>query len=155
MKLDDSEQWEVDEVHALARAIRGHPTIGHLEEGERVHYVASDALYPALPTLLALESVDLSNRRQHAWLEDEDALARPESLTELLRLPSLRSFFLEFLFHTRYLSSNSECTHGKYSRDHVGRESTRMTISRSLPHSKTIIRPRLSVCTISMVYVFC
>jgi hypothetical protein len=53
-----------------------------------------DSLYSALATLPALEAVKLS-----AILENEITLANPESLTDLLRVPSLRSVsFYEFYF---------------------------------------------------------
>jgi hypothetical protein len=55
---------------------------------------ASDTLYSALATLPALESVRLSNSR------NASALANPESLTELLRLPSLRSVAFDYFCFT-------------------------------------------------------
>jgi hypothetical protein len=79
----------------FAQAIQGHPTISGFtqcfEGGRRFPYEASDALYSALATLPALESISLSNCRHDEQLEDESALANAESLTELLRSPCLRS----------------------------------------------------------------
>jgi hypothetical protein len=56
---------------------------------------ASDTLYSALATLPALESVRIS-----FLPEDESSFANPESLTELLRAPSIRSAvtFGDFFF---------------------------------------------------------
>jgi hypothetical protein len=90
--LDDSNRWAEGEVQAFARAIRGHPTITSVDSCHNLpigEYV--DSLYSALATLPALESVKLCAPRQHG-----SAKAYPESLTELLRVPSLRSvcFFL-------------------------------------------------------------
>jgi hypothetical protein len=59
-----------------------------------------DTLYSALATLPALESITLGAppRRRQA---DETTLANPESLTELLRVPTLRSVRFNNLFFTR------------------------------------------------------
>jgi hypothetical protein len=62
-----------------------------------------DALYSALATLPALESIKLEVCQRHTRPEDESALAHPESLTELLRVPSLRSVFFEYFYFTRAL----------------------------------------------------
>jgi hypothetical protein len=86
VQLDDSNTWAVEEVQALARAIRGHPTIIDFDSGRNLPYESMDSLYSALATLPALEAVELSVAR-----EDEITLANPESLTTLLRVPSLRS----------------------------------------------------------------
>jgi hypothetical protein len=59
-----------------------------------------DALYSALATLPALESIKLSNRGLHRRPEDESAIANHESLTELLRVPSLRSVWFDYLSFT-------------------------------------------------------
>jgi hypothetical protein len=91
--IDNSGYWAIGEVQALARAIRGHPTIRRFD-GNCLPYEASDTLYSALATLPALEAVRLSSD-----LEDTISLANPESLTELLRVPSLRAVcFIEFDF---------------------------------------------------------
>jgi hypothetical protein len=82
--------WRAEDARWFARAIHGHPTITRFEGG-RLPYESMDALYSALATLPALESVSLSNRGLPTRPEDESALANPESLTELLRVPSLRS----------------------------------------------------------------
>jgi hypothetical protein len=97
--LDKANSWTVGEVQALARAIRGHPSIRSFDSGNSLPHEASDTLYSALATLSALESVIFCTSRRHARHGDEIALANPESLTELLRLPSLRSVsFLRFHF---------------------------------------------------------
>jgi hypothetical protein len=92
--LDNSELWSVGEVQALARVIRGHPTMKKFDSGNNLLYEASDTMYSSLATLPGLERVRLSSLP-----EVEMNLANPESLTELLRAPSLWSvYFSEFLF---------------------------------------------------------
>jgi hypothetical protein len=83
--------WRAGDVRSFARVIRGHPTISSFEGGCRFPYESSDVLYSALATLPALASISLSNSGHHTKLEDESALTNPESLTELLRVPSLWS----------------------------------------------------------------
>jgi hypothetical protein len=96
--------WAVGDVQALARAIRGHPTITSFVDSRGMFpYESLDALYSALATLPALESIALSNRGLHAQPEDEYALAYPESLTELLRVPTLRSVHFHRFSFTRAL----------------------------------------------------
>jgi hypothetical protein len=90
--------WRSEDCRSVARAIYGHPTITCFEGGSRFCWEASDALYSALATLPALESVTLSNRGC-LLPRDEPFLANPESLTELLRVPTLRSvWFYSFSF---------------------------------------------------------
>jgi hypothetical protein len=89
--LSKSDLRAVEEVQALARAIRGHPTITSFEGGEDFPYESLDALYSALVTLPALELVKLSFSRRKLRPEDESTMAHHDSLTELLRVPSLRS----------------------------------------------------------------
>jgi hypothetical protein len=86
--LDSSDDWAVGEVQALGRAIRGHPTITYVETCYNLPYESMDSFYAALATLPALESVKLTLLRE---IEDVMTLAQHESLTELLRVPSLRS----------------------------------------------------------------
>jgi hypothetical protein len=59
-----------------------------------------DALYSALATLPALESLIFCNTGRHARPEDESAIANHESLTELLRVPSLRSVWFDYFSFT-------------------------------------------------------
>jgi hypothetical protein len=99
---DHVSAWRAQESRSFARAIHGHPTITRFEGGEGIPYEASDALYSALATLPALESIQLSNHGLRTR-EDESALANPESLTELLRVPSLRSVCFEHFYFTRAL----------------------------------------------------
>jgi hypothetical protein len=90
--------WCVEQSRGFARAIHGHPTITSFVEGDDDYYFpyeSLDALYSALATLPALESIDLRMTAP----DDESGLSHPESLTELLRAPSLRSVcFREFDF---------------------------------------------------------
>jgi hypothetical protein len=75
--------------------LRGHPTITSFKGGDNFPYEFVDSLYSSLATLPALESISLCGWQQHT----EAALAHPESLTELLRVPSLRSVcFYRFNF---------------------------------------------------------
>jgi hypothetical protein len=90
--LDDSDLWAVGELQALARVIRGHPTITSFDSCYNFPYESMDSLYSALATLPALESTSLSNNSgRQARPEDESTLAHHESLTELLRVTSLQS----------------------------------------------------------------
>jgi hypothetical protein len=57
--------WSVEDSRSFAQAIRGHPTITCFQGDDLVPYEALDALYSALATLPALESIRLSNRRLH------------------------------------------------------------------------------------------
>ena len=92
--------WVGGEVQALARAIHEHPTITSFRDSSsQLTFEYLDTLYSALATLPAVESVTLSNGGLLTQ-EDESALANPESLTELLRVPSLR--FVDF--HCFYLT---------------------------------------------------
>jgi hypothetical protein len=90
--------WAAEESGLFVRAIHGHPTITSFEVSGYFPYESLDALYSALATLPALESVKLS-----AAPEDESAPAHPESLTELLRVPSLQSVGFEFFDFTHAL----------------------------------------------------
>jgi hypothetical protein len=80
------DQWDVEDVQAFAGAIRGHPTITRFDSGEILPYESMDSLYSVMATLPALESITLCT------------LANPESLTQLLRVPSLRSVCFYSLF---------------------------------------------------------
>jgi hypothetical protein len=86
---DDERQRTTEEVKAFARAIRGHPTITSFEDFGRFPYASLDIFYSALATLPSLESITLGTPELRQ--ADESTLANPESLTELLRAPSLRS----------------------------------------------------------------
>jgi hypothetical protein len=88
------------DIRSLATAIRGHPTITGFDSDNMFPHETLDALYSALATLPALESIRLFNRGQDRRTEDEFALANPERLTDLLRVPSLRSVCLDNLHFT-------------------------------------------------------
>jgi hypothetical protein len=89
IELDNS-PWAAEEVQAFCRVIRGHPAITNFRGSISIPYESMGLLYSALATLPALRSVRLSNSERQARLEDESAMAHHESLTELLRRPSLR-----------------------------------------------------------------
>jgi hypothetical protein len=74
--------WAIEEVQTFARTIRGHLNITSFEDCGNEF---SPELYSALTTLPALESISLGS------LGDGSTLAKHESITELLRVPSLRS----------------------------------------------------------------
>jgi hypothetical protein len=99
---DDEIWWTAEEAKALTRAIRGHPTITGFEGYHKFLNKSLDTLYSTLVTLPALETISLHNSRLtvHAQPEDEYTLANHESLTELLRLPSLRSVSFEGFYFT-------------------------------------------------------
>ena len=110
INLDEMDPWAVGEVRALAMAIRGHPTITSFDNCCNFPYESSDALYSALVTLPALESVMLG--APEARQANESTLANSESLTELLRLPSLRSVhFRHFSFTPDPLFAKQRRTH--------------------------------------------
>jgi hypothetical protein len=93
--------WRVEDSRSFARAIHGHPTITGFEASDIFAYEDMDALYTVLATMPALESIELSSLRIRP--DDESALAHPESLTELLRVPSLRSVSFYRFYFTRAL----------------------------------------------------
>jgi hypothetical protein len=88
---DDDDERSTEEVQPFARAIRGHPTITSFCDYGRFPYESLDTLFSTLTTLPTLESISLSNSELRTRTEDESTLAYPESLTELLRAPTLRS----------------------------------------------------------------
>jgi hypothetical protein len=97
--IDGVLEWDVEQSRCFARAIHGHPTITRFVDREDSPYESLDALYSALATLPALESISLSKYQPQTTPDDESAVTHPESLTELLRAPSLRSVcFDEFDF---------------------------------------------------------
>jgi hypothetical protein len=101
---NDHHLWDAEESQSFARAIHGHPTITCFADSTGVFpYEASDALYSALATLPALESISLSHHGLRIRAEDESALADPESLGRLLRVPSLRSVCFYYFYFTRAL----------------------------------------------------
>jgi hypothetical protein len=93
--------WRAEDIRSFARAIHRHPTITSFEEGVNFSFQDSDALYSALSTLPALESIRLSNRGLHAQPEDESSYTNPDSLTKLLQVPSLRSVCFYHFYFTR------------------------------------------------------
>jgi hypothetical protein len=101
--LEEDYRWGAEESRSFARVIHGHPTITHFEDtGGMFPYEACDALYSALATLPALESIVLCNREldRHGRVSD---LAVPGSLGRLLRVPSLRSVYFYHFYFTRAL----------------------------------------------------
>jgi hypothetical protein len=90
VRIDDFE-WDVEEMQALGKAIRGHSTITSFDCCYNFPYESMDKIYSALVTLPALESVHLSHQIMDTLPEDESTLGHLESLTELLGAPSLRS----------------------------------------------------------------
>jgi hypothetical protein len=93
--------WRAEDIRSFARAIHGHPTIIRFEGGENFPYATLDALYAALATLPALESIKLGT--PGVGQGDETVLANPESLTELLRVPTLRCVYFDYVSFTRAL----------------------------------------------------
>jgi hypothetical protein len=95
VSITDVLAWGTRESRLFAQAIHGHPTITRFDESRGgFPNECLDTLYSALATLPALESIHLSKQQ-----DDESTMAHPESLTELLRVPSLRSVnFKRFSF---------------------------------------------------------
>jgi hypothetical protein len=81
--------WETRLEEGFARAIRGHPTIQRFETSVSFDEDSLSLLLPALATLPALESIDLSDNEY-----DVPAFEHPEHLTTLLLSTSLRSVTL-------------------------------------------------------------
>jgi hypothetical protein len=109
VNISDVLAWDAEKTRLFAQAIRGHPAItgfeedsiargipdhptitGFGEDNDVFPYESLDAVYSALATLPTLKLVKLRSSGRHVQPEDESALAHPESLTELLRVPSLR-----------------------------------------------------------------
>jgi hypothetical protein len=86
VEFDDGILGDAEESRLFARVIHRHPSICSFEGGGRLSYESMDILYSALATLPALKSIQLYNPRA----EDISTLANSESLTELLRVPTLR-----------------------------------------------------------------
>jgi hypothetical protein len=101
VNITDVLAWDVEESRLFTRAIHGHPTITRFENGESFPYESLGALYSVLAALPALESIRLVSC--HTRPEDESDLAHPKSLTELLRVPSLRSVLFYRFHFTRAL----------------------------------------------------
>jgi hypothetical protein len=97
--------WRAENVRSFARAIRGHPTIICFDDGADFPGESKGALYSALATLPALESIRLGY--PYIRQVDEITLANPESLTELLRVPSLRSVSFDHFSFTPALCQAS------------------------------------------------
>jgi hypothetical protein len=95
--------WGADDCRLFAQAIRGHPTITCFDGCRDFPYESLHALYSGLATLPALESIKLHSRRPHIRPNDEFALKNIESLTELLRVPSLRSIYFDDFYFTHAL----------------------------------------------------
>jgi hypothetical protein len=83
------------------------PTITRVEGGDMIPDEYMDVLYSALATLPALESLILSNTGRQARPEDESTIAHHESLTELLRVPSLRSVHACICMHAQFAHLSS------------------------------------------------
>jgi hypothetical protein len=103
VELNGLYQWPVGEVQTLARAIRGHPTIASFYSCNNLPYESTDVLYSALATLPALETIRLSIRGLETQSEAESTLAHPQSLTELLCVPTLRFVWFDRFSFTRAL----------------------------------------------------
>jgi hypothetical protein len=96
--INDGRVRMIEDVQPFARATRGHPSITSFEDyGGIFPNESLDTLFSTLTTLPVLESVWLGTSEVRQV--DESALDNPESLTELLRVPSLRSVhFRRFSF---------------------------------------------------------
>jgi hypothetical protein len=98
--IDGFCQWGSVETLPFVQAIHGHPTIKGFDVGNgRIPYESMSMLCSTLATLPALTQVQL-----HA-IEPDDGitLANPETLTELLCVPSLRSVKFSRFYFTRAL----------------------------------------------------
>jgi hypothetical protein len=75
------------DMRAFATAIQGHPAITSVETHGSFRFESTDILCSALATLPNLEDVILDHRT--LGREEVPELGRPESVSELLRAPSL------------------------------------------------------------------
>jgi hypothetical protein len=91
----DHGRWAVEDVQALGRAICGHPSITSFDSGRSIPHKFMDSLFSALATVSSLKSINISYRSPYERVDNESALVNPESLTRLLRSPSLRSACFE------------------------------------------------------------
>jgi hypothetical protein len=90
VNIDDERRGRTtEEVQPFAQAIRGHPTIISLQDHGMFPYESLETLCSTLATLPALESVSFGAPAVRQ--ADESTLVNPESLTAILRVPSLRS----------------------------------------------------------------
>jgi hypothetical protein len=97
VEIDDARLRTIEEVQPLAQAICGHPTITSFQDIGLFPYESLGTLFSTLTTLPALESVSFG--APEVSQADESTLAHPESLTELLRVPTLRYVqFYDFYF---------------------------------------------------------
>jgi hypothetical protein len=99
--IDEGRLRTMEEVQPFVRAISGHPTITSFDDCGSFPYEYLDTLFSTLTTLPALKSVSFG--APGASQADESNLARPESLTELLRVPTLRFVCFNNFYFTRAL----------------------------------------------------
>jgi hypothetical protein len=100
MDISFSYQWSWQVMLPFVQAIRGHPTITSFEvRNHRAPYESMSMLYSALATLPALTSVQLHCDEPN----ERFTLANPETLTELLRVPTLLSVKFSSFYFTRAL----------------------------------------------------
>jgi hypothetical protein len=93
--------WDAEQCRLFANVIHGHPTITKFAYDGYFPYVSLDVLFSVMATSLpALESIRLCGWEEETTPEDESALAHPESLTELLRVSTLRSVSFEYFVFT-------------------------------------------------------
>lgn len=117
--------WGAKEIRSLARAIHGHPTIRHFEGDQYFPEEYMDMLYSELATLPALESILFSTGSGGLHTRPEDAItlaSHAASLTELLRVPSLRALMRK----QQQMVNESDCQQwrwktGESHRTHVQR----------------------------------
>jgi hypothetical protein len=99
--LDSFDRWDVEEVQALSRALsHEHPAITSFKDshGMLPYFEYLNALYSALATLPALESITLGAPEvKRAY---ESVSANSKSLKKLLRLPTLRSVHFRHFYFT-------------------------------------------------------
>jgi hypothetical protein len=99
----DVSRWSAEDIRSFASAIHGHPTIRRFVSDSMSPFQASDSLYSALATLPALEEISLSNNTQQEQPENESTMAHHQSLTDLLRVPTLWLVRFDCFYFTRAL----------------------------------------------------
>jgi hypothetical protein len=106
LEIDDGNVWGIEDVRGLSRVIRMNPMMQRFDPVNAFPFESTDTLCSALATVPALERVSFAHHPRD--LESEErrralSLVNPESLTEVLQLPSLRSVGFRSFYFTKRL----------------------------------------------------
>lgn len=106
LNIDNVKVWGTKDVRALSKVIRANPMIQRFQTANVIPLESLDTICSALATLPALERVSFAHQPHD--IESEEgrcaiSLVDPEPLTEVLRLPSLRSVGFRSFYFTKTL----------------------------------------------------